>query len=95
LRQQSVPPSVMDLISEVNLAAAEALGDLDLIRQTALTRCIALRLLTLGDPEEGKAHPVALGRVSRIALEIAEQWDLAQLDPDLVADLHLVAGTYK
>jgi hypothetical protein len=95
LRQQSVPPGVMDLISEVNLAAAEALGNIDLIRQAALTRCIALRLLMLGDPEESKAHPEALRRISRIALEIAEQWDLGELDPDLVADLHLVAGTYK
>lgn len=92
LRTRELP---MDLdtrewLSEINLAAAHAVGDAGLARQTAHTRCMLLHAVAQRiDPAQRRS---ALRRVTRRALDLVAEHGLAAVDPQLVADLHLQAG---
>lgn len=91
LQQPGPPPlDVREYVSEFNLVGAQTLGLLDLIRQTALTRCrILLAIAQQLDPRQ-QQH--ALQRITTLALNLAKQWNLQEFDANLVGDLHLQAG---
>ena len=77
-------------VSELNLAAARTLEDADVARGAALARArICLQIAVELDP---KREAGAVRTLAGHALELATEFDLESLDPQLVADLHLQAG---
>ncbi|MGH2350646.1 MAG: CHAT domain-containing protein, partial [Chloroflexota bacterium] len=84
------PLDVRDYVSEFNLAGAQALGNLDTIRQVALTR--GRVLLAMAQQTNQKTQTAQLRRMTGLALDLAKQWHLEELDPHLVGDLYLQAG---
>lgn len=79
----------VDFLAELNVRAAQTLGDLEVARRAAKTRAYALSAIaeSLTDTQKG-----SLRGVTRAGLDLDKEWNLAAIAPDAVAGLHFHAA---